>query len=871
MSRLRQKVLPVLAASSLPSSHITSAPDISWTRVGPGKDHILSELESLYWDGVKAELENIVRTLKAWQQPEFADVAIEDEDDDLIHGFDTFLDSVSQQSRAHAIRYDRITQQASDQIKSDVRGFIEASTKLEGMEHRAWILLQAAGFLDMEKLIEHRPPPDMFGFWKRPAIPQQGHTGYGSNIKDKCKLLQLGDAIAMAKYLGLQSSVGAKPRSQKDIEKSNWKARVEEQQKTRYTWSYGYTSSTKGDVSDFEDEEEPKTRNESGPRGGRLKRMKTVQETSLHANDRSPTSTSVSVAEEAAEDGDIPLFFRKYVEKYPYGNVHMALRVGPIVIENGVAHTKGGALVSLREMPIFHERFHLQTMPGRDLAVGGGLDRPVWKRKRKATDRKRYKAIMKQVVGVPFSGDYASHDQELSIVQDLLAACKQPFDDPGLPTSDQIKLLDKVLEPALEKLKTLLSPRLRIYLGSISERLLDQDVKLAWSATHNNCQTFCSSLIDKTIFQPLVNGEPGDRSADVSRLYTMSFVCPDEGYKRRGVRTKFDVPFGLTEEYLLRFHFGRHDESDIIDTYQEYWYDWGAFGSTLYKYQDLYPWDCTEAYGRYPTKCGDCNLAKHVWAFPFDSWSISSHHLSRDRHMYAPALTDQDLTAVGKGATATSWMRNRLTVLSAMSVLHRAATAMAQSVKLQKATAWLHKDLTQSTLDPSLARVKLGGIHRAQPCSHYYEAGVYSHFFIAPWATLTRAKQIEAYELQRDGRVGLPDMPAYLRKRRFSGHADLTQYNYVDFGGTNPAPDIDIINLSPHHHIGMDNVDGCYSDSHFSPTSEKPCHVCASGCGSSTRNAADCASGETIRMAEAATAAALAAESILDLIYTSYQ
>lgn len=165
----------------------------------------------------------------------------------------------------------------------------------------------------------------------------EGHTGYGSNIKDKCKLLQLGDAVAEAKYLGLQSSVGAKPRSRKDIEKSNWKARVEEQQKNRYTWSYGYTSSKKGDVSDFEDEEEPKSKNDSGPRGGRLKMMKTVQETSLHANDRSPTSTSVSVAEEAAEDGDIPLFFRKYVEKYPYGNVHMALRVGPIVIENGVA------------------------------------------------------------------------------------------------------------------------------------------------------------------------------------------------------------------------------------------------------------------------------------------------------------------------------------------------------------------------------------------------------------------------------------------------------------------------------------------------------------------------------------------------------
>jgi hypothetical protein len=29
------------------------------------------------------------------------------------------------------------------------------------------------GFLDIEKLIEHRPPPDKFGFWKRPAIPQR--------------------------------------------------------------------------------------------------------------------------------------------------------------------------------------------------------------------------------------------------------------------------------------------------------------------------------------------------------------------------------------------------------------------------------------------------------------------------------------------------------------------------------------------------------------------------------------------------------------------------------------------------------------------------------------------------------------------------
>lgn len=530
-----------------------------------------------------------------------------------------------------------------------------------------------------------------------------------------------------------------------------------------------------------------------------------------------------------------------------------------------VNSTKGGVLVSSRELPVFQERFHIQTMPERDLAIGSGSDRLLWQRKRRNTDPKRYKAIMKQVIGVPFSGSHTlSYDQELSIVHDLLTACEQPFDDTGLPISDQTKLLNSALEPALRKLKATLGSRVKVYLSSISGRLLNKDVKLAWSPTNNNCQTLCNSLIDKKVFGPLVNGEPPESSTDASPLYTISFVCPDEGYKRsRGVRTKFDVPSGLTEEYLLRFHFGRHDDADIIDTYQEYWYDWGAFGSTLYRYQDLYPWDCTEAYGRYPTKCGDCNLAKHVWAFPFDSWSMSSHHLSRDRHMYAPALTDKTLTAVGQDATPSSWMRNRLTVLSAMSSLHRAATGMAHSLKFQKATAWLHTDPTDSLLDPSLLRVKLGGIHRAQPFSHYFEAGVYSHYFIAPWAALTRHKQVEAYEAQRDGRVRLPDVPSSSRKPRFKHHTNWSEYNFLDFSGQTTLLHIDASTdtSSPCHHVGMGIVGGYSSDSHFSPTSGTPRHVCASGCGSPAPNTADCASSENIKAAESASATQPAATS----------
>lgn len=35
-------------------------------------------------------------------------------------------------------------------------------------------------------------------------------------------------------------------------------------------------------------------------------------------------------------DADIPLFLRSHAEENPFGHMHMALRVGPLVIENGV-------------------------------------------------------------------------------------------------------------------------------------------------------------------------------------------------------------------------------------------------------------------------------------------------------------------------------------------------------------------------------------------------------------------------------------------------------------------------------------------------------------------------------------------------------
>ena len=45
----------------------------------------------------------------------------------------------------------------------------------------------------------------------------------------------------------------------------------------------------------------------------------------------------------------------------------------------------------------------------------------------------------------------------------------------------------------------------------------------------------------------------------------------------------------------------------------------GAFGGTLYKYQDVFPWDCTVAYHKVAGICNTCSISKHVWVRLFDT------------------------------------------------------------------------------------------------------------------------------------------------------------------------------------------------------------------------------------------------------------
>lgn len=124
-----------------------------------------------------------------------------------------------------------------------------------------------------------------------PVSKSAEHIDAGGFGNMQCGLIKLGEIIAVAKSRGLQSSVGIKPAKRKPQE-----------------------------------QKEPSA-----------KKVKTVKGVNLHDEKKGTMSGTTSVVSEAQADEGIPLFFRKFAKKYPFGNVHMALRVGPLVIENGVA------------------------------------------------------------------------------------------------------------------------------------------------------------------------------------------------------------------------------------------------------------------------------------------------------------------------------------------------------------------------------------------------------------------------------------------------------------------------------------------------------------------------------------------------------
>ncbi|KAF2137416.1 uncharacterized protein K452DRAFT_341203 [Aplosporella prunicola CBS 121167] len=867
-------------SSSIPHNRVFRSPKniskikkSSWVQVGFRKESYMKQIESLYWDGVKQELRLILLTLKKLQEPKFCSIyRQEKEQNECLYGFETFVDQVSRKSRAFAdtycrfpnfglalkkrkwlssqqwlstyedALYDKICSDEADRdgaaLKEAIKTRIQEAADKDGLnatENLARMLLQSIeGFLDIEKIIEHRPPLKHLRFWKRPAIPQMSLDNISDDLSLEFKPQNCAECLEPIRG----SMFMHQPPSNADEHSENQKLVCEECYRSTHYGDKSYTKVFKhcilshalsSDLSqricdcpevpridigghprklfpvgarekhvnlgnrkcgllkvnarlahakfltlrgrnfnrtrttrlktffDFRPHLKPRTkeRDKDNKENGRREDGEADWEDILKEDvDLDSFSTAFGVTDMQQADKEIPFYLRKYAQRYPFGNVHMALRIGPLIVENGVANTKSGAVISLRDSPHFFSA--TEPKSERILAVESTIPRFLYQQNKiKNAHPKRIKAVMKQVVGVPFMG-ISNVKMENRIIKELVSASQSGFDDLGLSRAEQQQFLDQVLGTLIDSLKELMGWRLEVYLDSLVRTLRHPRTKLRWDVQSNNCQNFCNSLIDYELFAPLVDqvefsGAKKADTASTAPLYLMSFVCRPNAYDKfnnTDIQSKFDVPNGLTEEYVLKYRYGLHEDSDIVDSLQEYWHDWGAFGKHLYRFQDLFPWDCSEAFGRNPVKCGNCNISKHVWAFPFDSWSIISLHLGRDRVLYSSQDSEK--------ATQISdieWYHNRMTLLRAGDVLASSAVAMACNKGFRKTTKWLHEQAS-----PRNDRLKLGGIHRAQPWSNCFYSGGYNHFFTAAWAHWKREDQIMAYERLRNFRMAMLDV-----------------------------------------------------------------------------------------------------------------
>jgi len=419
--------------------------------------------------------------------------------------------------------------------------------------------------------------------------------------------------------------------------------------------------------------------------------------------------------------------------------------------------SKAGARISIRKPP--HLAMVTEHGEEKNPMMCVNPKRQIFQRYGELEQPRRIKAIMKQVVGGSFTGLCDRDAQlELDIINALVEGSKRCWID---GTKTQI-YLDRVMAHAVNqivsKLRVLIGEKVIRYFDFIAAKLFDPQIELKWDQITNHCQQFCARILDFKAFGSFFATTPTCRT-QVPRnpLYLVSFVCPPGSYDSpRRIRpgTKKQAPNSLTEEYLLRFRcHGHHEESDHIDTLREYWNDWGAFGGTLYKYQDLFPWDCTEAYRQGEPerhlKCNDCSIINHVGSYPFDTWSMAQLHLCRDRSLYSPSNGSDDRTLKDE-----EWMRNRLDVLSAWRALTVVTVAMAKTISFRATCRWNRE---RRALTPDIAsrldRVKLSGIYRAQPYSHSFEQSKYHDCTLAKWALKSREDQIREYEELRDYRA----------------------------------------------------------------------------------------------------------------------
>ncbi len=132
-----------------------------------------------------------------------------------------------------------------------------------------------------------------------PVDDQAPHRGYDDPTVLRCGLMGLNEIVAGAKFEGLLSEIEKREKFDQLRQEAEAKKRVEELEKAK--------------------------------RKAQLKKRYLDRDPNIYR-----VRTDETIIKSADQDKDIPFFVKKTTDRYPFGNVHLGLMVGPLIIENGV-------------------------------------------------------------------------------------------------------------------------------------------------------------------------------------------------------------------------------------------------------------------------------------------------------------------------------------------------------------------------------------------------------------------------------------------------------------------------------------------------------------------------------------------------------
>ena len=408
------------------------------------KEALVDGLQSLYWDGVRKELAQMILTLREWQQPQYSGVELDKEKQIQVEEFEQFIYQVSESSRDFARKYsqDRLQKfkasrgakkgrrtheelsriaycayrkfNENHELKSEIKGLLPIRRQDENaIKRQARMLLQSAAFLDIDKVITYNSPLPRANFWRRSAPPQLTLLRFDASSMPNLKILRCkicNDAIRGVLFKCLEPSCRAAVQfTQKDsiCETCFRESRHPPSHMTKFykhfilrdiitpqvsrqicvcNGSVNAASRDRGSslfpidknfahrgkgkpkvlrcglllLSDKVMEAKYQgsiSRIEKGKKRAQARRNvkhndRIIKSTSRnrgpafrkatrhqqHADPQSKADerTVSDIENEKLADQEIPLLYRKFARRYPFGNVHMALMFGPLMIENGV-------------------------------------------------------------------------------------------------------------------------------------------------------------------------------------------------------------------------------------------------------------------------------------------------------------------------------------------------------------------------------------------------------------------------------------------------------------------------------------------------------------------------------------------------------